>query len=1054
MLDVSVLGAVKASTHGREHALGGTKQRGLLALLVIARGRSLSARGLINDLWDSFPPRNPAHALQARVSRLRAVLSVEIELTDGGYRIDPAAVHTDAASFEQLCAQGSASRAGGDLSQAAVHIGSALELWDGPAYSGVPDIAALRAESARLEELRSAALSDRIDVDLALGRGAAIISELHALLEEDPFAERHWGQLMTALYYEGRVREALDTFLRARWTFAEQLGLEPSSELERLHRGILQEQAPETLLRQPATTPKRGFSDSHFRVKALTERRLTSNRPDALTALLRERQTLLLTGPAGIGKSHLLRGLIRQPESRQCAMSLMTASALSQAVPLGIFAGTLPEKWTSPAALIDHFTRHKASAVLLVDNVEHLDEASLFVISQLIRNSRMSMILTTRELTSAPQEIRALYDSGEIVEITVDPLDDSDADELVTDTVGGVLTPETRPRIFSAAMGIPLHLREMLSASLSKDRLVHTEHGWELRGDPAATTRLTQLIGARFNTLDTAGLEAAAKIAIADEYPASALDETERRALTRAGVVEYSAPGWLQLSHPLAREFLYDRCSLALRLDLSREVLKVLRDDWAIGLPAARRRADTLALDLGEPIDPEAALAVAEHALGAFNERLALRACEAVIAHEQGNSPAHRIAGLAASALGMSDEAALHFEAARVTATTASEQTAIALAHARHVGLRHHDAAAALAIVKDAIRAVDDPNQVIHLQREAMRWSRIAGQKSDTIDAPSSAPDVVAALGLITVGVSGVITGPLDDAELALTRLRELPDEIVELIPGGASLIELTEIMALSNTGDVRAVRSRLTGAIADASVRAPETLGSWEYALGFSELLSGEAEQAYTLAVSAAAHLEWRDPSGLLPAALALTGAAARATGRGDVMNLGLTAIPAAADLDPKVVMLRAWADAWQQREEGRRGDAARRLVDSARWLLVAQHSFFAGMLAHCAVRVGEHVADAVAVINEAQGIAGGGLLDLLARHGSATLRRDRAELEHIVREAETLRLDSTAADTRRMLERLSDTGHTVQPQPYRHREPAAWRSRNEPSALWSILK
>lgn len=102
MLDVAVLGSVKVSSRGREHPLGGTKQQGLLARLVVSRGRSLSTERLIDQLWEFAPPRNPVHALQARISRLRSSIPVDIEWLDGGYRVDPTGVRTDAARFEQL----------------------------------------------------------------------------------------------------------------------------------------------------------------------------------------------------------------------------------------------------------------------------------------------------------------------------------------------------------------------------------------------------------------------------------------------------------------------------------------------------------------------------------------------------------------------------------------------------------------------------------------------------------------------------------------------------------------------------------------------------------------------------------------------------------------------------------------------------------------------------------------------------------------------------------------------------------------------------------------
>ncbi|WP_256971495.1 AfsR/SARP family transcriptional regulator [Microbacterium esteraromaticum] len=1078
VLDVSLLGAVKASTAGREHALGGPKQRGLLARLVVSRGRSLPAELLIDDLWDDEPPHNPTHALQARISRLRSAVPIEIELMDGGYRIDPSVIQTDAARFEQLCKQGSTALNDGDFAQAAEHFSSALQLWRGQAFTGLLDITALRAEAARLEQLWSAARSDRIDLDLALGRSADVISELHSLVEEDPFTERHWSQLMTALYCDGRTKDALDAFSRARMTFTEHLGVEPSSELGRLHLGILQEQEPVSLLRLPSTAPGAAPEVAHAPGRADAERpaasvqRLTSNHPDTLASALRDRRALLLTGPDGIGKTHLLRALRARYEAQRYAVPLLTASPLSRAVPLGIFIGILPEKWTTPAALVDHFTRNRASTLLLVDNVDQLDDASLFVISQLLRNSRMPTILTTTDLAEAPDDIRALYDSGDITEIAVNPLTPADADDLVLHTLGGTLTPESRPRIFAAAQGNPLHLREILTASVEEDRLVDTPHGWELRDDPASTPRLTQLVGERFANLDRDALEAAAKIAIAGEYPAFALETLERRMLARAGVVEYSAPDWLRLTHPLDGEFLRAQCSDALWHDLCREVLAVLRSDLASGVPAAVRRAQVLALDLGdEPLDIDATLALAEHALAAFDERLALRAASAVIALAPDNVSAQRIAGLAASALGDLDDATAHFESASSATTTDAERTAVALAHAQHLGLRHHDATAALDRIERAVVDVDDANEMRNLQRDAIRWAAVAGTTRGMAAAePGDASDAAAALGLITAALSGVITGRLDDAVHTLRRLRDVPDEIIALIPGGAAMVELTSIMALSNSGDLDSARRRLHQAIAEAEAHAPESLGAWEYALGFSELLSGDVERAEEIATSAVAHLQWRDTTGLLPAALALTGAAAAVSGRSEEAAARFDSVPAAADGDPKVIMLRAWAEAWGEKTAGHRGDAARRLIESARGLLHAQHSYFAGMLAHCAVRTAavmggklaadagdgddadrsQCLADASAVLDEAQAIAGGGLLEFFVRHAVATASDNRSELDTIAADAETLGMTSTAADTRLVLARGDDS---VPEQLIAHHREAAERliAAAPTMALWS---
>ncbi|WP_300267798.1 BTAD domain-containing putative transcriptional regulator [Microbacterium sp.] len=1047
MLEVSVLGSVRASTGGQEHPIGGSKQRGLLARLVVSRGRSLSAERLIDELWDDVPPRDPAHALQARVSRLRSAVPIDIEWRDGGYRIDPNDIQTDAARFEQFVQRGNALLAEGDLSQAATLIGDGLDLWRGTAFAGLHDVTALRVESVRLENLWSAAIADRIDLDLALGRSAAVVSELHALLEENPLAERHWSQLIAALYCDGRIQEALDAFSRARRIFAEQLGVEPSSELSRLHLGVLQDQPPQSLLRlSSATLTESRAGEIDVEIADTPIHCITSNQPDILAAMVRDGRTSVLTGPDGIGKTHLLRAIRTQFEAQRCTASLLIATPLSYAVPLGIFAGVVPEKWMTPAALVEHFTRNRSTTVLLVDNVEQLDDASLFVISQLIRNSRVPMVLTATDLDGVPDDIRALYDSGDIGEITVAPLTSADADELVLHTIGGSLTPASRLRIFALAQGNPLHLREILTASVNENRLIRTDHGWELQGEPASTKRLAQLVGERFEGLDDASIEAAAKIAIAGEYPVSGLESIERRMLARAGVVTYSAPGWLRLSHPLDGEFLRRRCSDALWRELSLEVLEVLRTGEAAAFSAVRRHAHILMLDLGEPVEVEPTLELAQYALGAFDERLARRAAAAVIDVEPDNTAAHRIAGIAASMLGDFEASAAHFEAAARSATTPEEQTATALAHAQHVGLRHHDAPAALDIIEQALATMDDPREIAHLQRDALRWSVIAGQTREIADAPGDTSNAVAVRGLLTAANAAVVTGPLEDATVTLQRLRQAPAEIIALVPGGAALIELISIMALSNTGDITASRRRFEQAIADAEANAPESIGSWEYGLALIDLLCGNVHDAYEGAASATLHLQWRDTSGLFPAALALAGGTALAAGHADEAAARFDAVPSAADTDPKVVMLRAWADAWRENAAGHPGAAARLLVDSARWMLAAQHTFFAGLLAHCAVKavgatrvsgppgtsavaddsdaagddsdaLGDVLGEAIAVLEEAWEIGHGGLLGFLVRHAVATASDDRVTLDKIAREAETLGMASTAADTWVML-------------------------------------
>src|SRR5690606_8952844 len=116
----------------------------------------------------------------------------------------------------------------------------------------------------------------------------------------------------------------------------------------------------------------------------------------------------------------------------------------------------------------------------------------------------------------------------------------------------------------------------------------------------------------------------------------------------------------------------------------------------------------------------------------------------------------------------------------------------------------------ALRIIEAAQAHVSDPVDAAHLARAHMRWAAVAGMGGAPVSAPTLTADAADALSLITVGMSGVITGPLSEAERVLAQLRRVPDDIIELVPGGAALVELTEVMALSYSGDIVATQQQL----------------------------------------------------------------------------------------------------------------------------------------------------------------------------------------------------------------------------------------------------
>jgi DNA-binding CsgD family transcriptional regulator/tetratricopeptide (TPR) repeat protein len=734
----------------------------------------------------------------------------------------------------------------------------------------------------------------------------------------------------------------------------------------------------------------------------------------------------VLTGPGGIGKSYRLRMARAALVAAGKHAPLIVGRASGASVPLGAFAGIddLPAAaLDSPAAVVDAFARRRSETVVLVDNVDLLDEASLYVVTQLISTTLMPAILTARDLDTAPRSIHELYDGGHLTETVLLPLSDAEARRLLSDLVGGELTPRAEAEILAAGMGHPLHLREIVRGSLDDARLVQTPHGWELHGLPVPTQRLAGLVADRFTRLSMPALEAATLIALAGECPFDAIGADERNALAHAEVIEVTDCGWLRLSHPLDAQYLLSRSPSALQHDFAHRASAVLRSPDAASRSHSRRQADILALEYGCRFETTSMIELAEYALGSFDARLALRAASAVLEIDPDAVSARRLAGHAASLLGDTETADLHFEEAQRHAQSDSERTSVALAHAQHLGIRHRDATAALEAVQGALAVVRDSTSIAHLQGASLRWATVAGHHAhDSISAPPEARDHEGAMSLITAGVSGVITGPLHETTILLPRMREIPAELLALVPGGDALIDLTEIMALSYSGDVLATRRRLTRAITDSRERTPESLGIWEYALGFLEFLSADAEEAYSLGRAAVDHLDWRDSTGLLPAAHALTAAAATATGRSLEAHDALERIPEAAAHDPKVVMLRAWVEARQAVAERRADQSADLLLDTARWLMTAQHTYFAGMTAHCVARMGRRPVETAAVLRSAYDLAGGGLLRLFADHAQAVVDNDFATLEQIAADASELGLATTATDTRIWLSDTND--------------------------------
>jgi DNA-binding SARP family transcriptional activator len=255
VLEFRILGPLEVVADEGPLTLGGPKQRATLAILLLDANRVVSVERLADDLYSGAAPVTAVTQVQRQISELRKILGGSaIETRAPGYVIRLVPQQLDLKRFEGRAEEASRAHERGDVRVAAELYSEALDLWRGPALADLAYEPFALIAVERLEEIRLAALEQRIEAELALGSHVRLVGELEQLVAEYPVRERFRGQLMLALYRSGRQAEALDVYRRARLTLVEQFGIEPAPALRELERAILT-QEPSLDLERARTIP-------------------------------------------------------------------------------------------------------------------------------------------------------------------------------------------------------------------------------------------------------------------------------------------------------------------------------------------------------------------------------------------------------------------------------------------------------------------------------------------------------------------------------------------------------------------------------------------------------------------------------------------------------------------------------------------------------------------------------------------------------------------------------------------------------------------------------
>ena len=394
-IEILLLGPVELRIDGRDVALGGARQKVLLAVLALRAGQVISADALIEEIWAGEAPEGADTTLRSYVSRLRRSLdgSAAIDRTDRGYILGVGPSAVDALEFERLVRAGREMLAQGSVRRARRSLADALGMWRGQPFGEVGGEGTLEIAANRLEELRLHGIESRIEADLELGRSAEVVDELEALVREHPFRERLWRHLMLALYQSGRQADALAAYHRARAALDEHLGIEPTEDLRALETAILRQEVPAAARQDaPQNLPI-----------ALTSFIGRSAELEAVSTLLQAHRLVTLTGVGGVGKTRLALEV-----TRRAADAFFDGVWFVDLAPLGdpglvasSLAAVLGLRDGPEAPDLEALAAQLGGRELLIvlDNCEHVRDACADLATGLLARAPNLHILATSRVT-------------------------------------------------------------------------------------------------------------------------------------------------------------------------------------------------------------------------------------------------------------------------------------------------------------------------------------------------------------------------------------------------------------------------------------------------------------------------------------------------------------------------------------------------------------------------------------------------------------------------------------------------------------------------------
>lgn len=498
MVRFRILGPIEVWAGQSWSGIGAPKWRSLLATLLLNPGQAVSTDRLTFELWGDQPPDRAANLISVYVLRLRRLLEDPegrvLTTRAPGYQLLLEPGDLDAGRFEALVGQGRQALKADNFRRAAEVLNEALTLWRGPALADVPPSELVTAEAARLEESRLTALDLRIEADLGCGLNAQLVPELRRLVSDQPLREGLWSLLIRALDAAGRRAEALAAYGQAREVIAEELGVDPGPELQRLYQvmltadaltppappdtglhaaaggepfaGVASEGAADRAGRRATGLPRRVPAQLPTDVPDFTNREIHLARLLRLMQDARERENpavpvAVVAGTPGLGKTafavHAAHALRQDFPDGQLYVNLLGGSERPASADevlarflrdLGVDGARVPVDAEERAAMYRTRLAGKQTLVLLDDARQASQVRPL-----LPGTGSCAVIVTSR---------RRLSDLAGSSLMDLDVLDDGKAAELFTRVIGterADAEPEAVREVLAICAGLPLAIR-------------------------------------------------------------------------------------------------------------------------------------------------------------------------------------------------------------------------------------------------------------------------------------------------------------------------------------------------------------------------------------------------------------------------------------------------------------------------------------------------------------------------------------------------------------------------------------------------------------------